>query len=186
MTDRELLRKQALCLGAYRAEFIPVKEIRTDPYFRKMCEANACGNYGKSYMCPPDAGPVDVLIGQLYSWDTALVYQTVNRLEDSYDFAGMMEAGRLHNALAGKLRRTARELGYTQALHLGAGGCRLCPVCGKKTGQPCRHPDEAMSSLEAYGINVSQLAEQCNMRYINGQNTVTYFGAVFLKEESDG
>ncbi|MBM3710008.1 MAG: DUF2284 domain-containing protein, partial [Actinobacteria bacterium] len=32
-------------------------------------------------------------------------------------------------------------------------------------------------SLEAYCMNVSTLAELCNMKYINGQNTVTYFGA---------
>ncbi|MFR9235458.1 MAG: DUF2284 domain-containing protein [Eisenbergiella massiliensis] len=36
------------------------------------------------------------------------------------------------------------------------------------------------SSLEAYGINVSTLAAQCGMRYINGKDTVTYFGAVFF------
>ena len=44
----------------------------------------------------------------------------------------------------------------------------------------CRFPDRAMSSLEAYGVNVSELAVQCGMRYINGENTVTYFGAVFF------
>lgn len=43
-----------------------------------------------------------------------------------------------------------------------------------------RFPDRAMSSLEAYGVNVSELAVQCGMRYINGENTVTYFGAVFF------
>ncbi|MBM3708346.1 MAG: DUF2284 domain-containing protein, partial [Actinobacteria bacterium] len=34
-----------------------------------------------------------------------------------------------------------------------------------------------ISSLEAYCMNVSTLAGLCNMKYINGQNTVTYFGA---------
>ena len=42
--------------------------------------------------------------------------------------------------------------------------------------------DLAMSSLEAYGINVSVLAPQAGMKYINGINTVTYFGAVLLGE----
>jgi hypothetical protein len=39
-----------------------------------------------------------------------------------------------------------------------------------------------MASLEAYGFNVSRLAAAADMKYINGQNTVTYFGAVLFKE----
>jgi hypothetical protein len=37
-----------------------------------------------------------------------------------------------------------------------------------------------MASLEAYCINVSALASSADMKYINGQNTVTYFGAVLF------
>ena len=68
-----------------------------------------------------------------------------------------------------------------EALLLGAGGCRLCPRCAKADNQPCRFPDAALASLEAYGVNVSLLAPQAGMQYINGANTVTYFGAAFLK-----
>ena len=41
-------------------------------------------------------------------------------------------------------------------------------------------PDRALASLEAYGVNVSALARACGMKYTNGQNTVTYFGALFF------
>ncbi|RAQ30001.1 hypothetical protein DPQ25_00325 [Hydrogeniiclostridium mannosilyticum] len=37
---------------------------------------------------------------------------------------------------------------------------------------------KAFPSLEAYGVFVSKLAQACGMRYINGANTVTYFGVV--------
>ncbi len=43
-----------------------------------------------------------------------------------------------------------------------------------------RYQNRAMSSLEAYSVNVSELAAQCNMRYINGTNTVTYFGSAMF------
>ena len=82
-----------------------------------------------------------------------------------------------------KLWDFTEELGSSEALHLGAGGCRLCEICGKREGIPCRNPKRAMRSLEAYGVNVSLLASLANMKYINGQNTVTYFGAVFMKEK---
>ena len=37
----------ALSLGAYKASVIPTAAIELDADFRRMCEANACGVYGK-------------------------------------------------------------------------------------------------------------------------------------------
>ena len=64
---------------------IPVSRIHFDKSFRSLCESNACGNYGRSYMCPPDVGEVETLMGRLKDYRLALVYQTVGTLEDSYD-----------------------------------------------------------------------------------------------------
>ena len=55
-------------------------------------------------------------------------------------------------------------------------------LLSKRTNEPCRHPELAMPSLETYGINVSELAASSGMKYINGQNTVTYFGALLFCE----
>ena len=84
------------------------------------------------------------------------------------------------NDLTQKVRKELADCFGPEALHLGAGGCRVCPVCANREDKPCRFPEKALSSLEAYGINVSKLAELAGMKYINGQNTVTYFGAVFF------
>lgn len=181
----ETLKAEIIRMGAKAAEVICVKDISFDTSFRSLCESNACGNYGKSYMCPPDIGRIDDLICEAKTYRYAIVYQTVGELEDSYDFEGMMEAGKRHNDLAQSVRKLFSESCKAKALYLGAGGCRLCPVCGKKTGEPCRFPDLAMSSLEAYGVNVSELAAQCGMRYINGTNTVTYFGAVLFSDSME-
>ena len=179
------LREEALALGAYRAELVKVEDISTDASFRSLCASNACGNYGKNYMCPPDIGTIEELMQELRTYETALVYQTVGFLEDSYDFEGMMEAGNRHNELAQKLRASAQERSAQEdgieLLHLGAGGCRVCATCGKRTGEPCRFPEKAIGSLEAYGVNVSLLAQTAGMRYINGQDTVTYFGTIFCR-----
>ncbi|MBQ5601291.1 MAG: DUF2284 domain-containing protein [Clostridia bacterium] len=168
--------------GAYRASIIKTDLIATDRAFRDMCASNACGMYGKCYMCPPDIGDIDELMTRVKNYDYALVYQTVSSLEDSYDFEGMVEAKKSAVALAQKLRKDFAELCRADALHLGAGGCGICPTCAKRTGEPCRFPDLALPSLEGYGINVSELAKTADMKYINGQDTVTYFGAVLFKE----
>ena len=180
MMDHEELLREILALGADKAGAVPVEEIDFEPSFRSLCESNACGMYGRSWMCPPHVGKVEDLIAQAKAYRTALVYQIVDTLEDSYDFEGMMAAGERMNRLAAAVRRKFTDLGLEDCLFLGAGGCRVCSRCAKQDDQPCRHPDLALSSLEAYGINVSVLAPQAGMKYINGVNTVTYFGAVLM------
>lgn len=175
--DFSRLIEKTIESGAFKAAVVPVSSIETDSYFRELCKMNYCGNYGRNRMCPPFVGEIDELIEKLRTFKWALVYQTVGVIEDSYDFEGMMEAQRLHGKLALKMRKTADELiNETNTLHLGAGGCNICEVCA----EPCRHPELAFASLEAYGVNVSRLAEAAGMKYINGQDTVTYFGAVFF------
>ncbi len=174
------LVSETLSLGASKASIVEVDKIELDAAFRDMCASNACGVYGKCWMCPPDIGEIGDLMADIKTYSYALVYQTIGELEDSYDFEGMTEVGEKHNKLAFALRNAVSDKKFAKALHLGAGGCRVCPVCAKRTDEPCRFPELAMSSLEAYGINVSRLAALAGMKYINGTNTVTYFGSVFF------
>ena len=166
--------------GAYKANVIDASEIVLDRAFRDMCASNSCGMYGKCHMCPPDVGDIDELMAQTANYDYVLVYQTVTELEDSFDFEGMIEAKKKSYPLAQSLREVFADMSITKTLHLGAGGCGVCETCAKKTNEPCRFPEKAMPSLEAYGVNVSELAKSSDMKYINGQNTVTYFGAVLF------
>ena len=176
----ESLAASAIELGAYKAAVIPASSVVTDPKFREMCASNACGMYGRCWTCPPDIGEVDELVSRISSYSYVLVYQTVYKLEDSFDFEGMTEAGKVHNGLTLKLVDTLADKPLSRVLHLGAGGCRICPSCAKANSEPCRFPGRALSSLEAYCISVSDLAACAGMKYINGQDTVTYFGGVFF------
>ena len=172
-------------LGAFKANVIEANKIIADRSFRDMCASNACGMYGKCYMCPPDIGEIDVLMAKLRDYRCALVYQTVTALEDSFDFEGMTEARIEANRIALKLRSVFDEIGIKNVLHLSAGACGICETCAKRTGEPCRCPDLAMASLEAYGINVNELAKSAGMKYINGQDTVTYFGTVLFTPDGE-
>jgi len=188
MKNNELfagLVSKTLKLGAYKANVIEAKQISCDRAFRDMCAANSCGMYGKCYMCPPDVGDIEMLMGEIHNYSFALVYQTVTALEDSFDFEGMVEAKKKSYPLAQSLRTVFSDMNIPKVLHLGAGGCGVCKPCAKQTGEPCRFPEKAMPSLEAYGINVSELAKVADMKYINGQNTVTYFGAVLFSLDGE-
>lgn len=176
----EEMTAEALRLGAFKASVIKTDDIETDRAFRAMCEANSCGVYGKCYMCPPDVGDIDELMAEISEYSYALVYQTVSELEDSFDFEGMVEAKKASYALSQALRDSFEGFKSAKELHLGSGGCGVCTTCAKRSGEPCRFPSRATPSLEAYGINVSALAKAAGMKYINGQDTVTYFGAVLF------
>ena len=166
--------------GAFKANIIPTEKIETDRAFRDMCAMNSCGVYGKCWMCPPDVGDIDVLMGEVRKYQFALVYQTVSELEDSFDFEGMTAAKKSSYKTQQNIRREFEKFGLEKVLYLGSGGCGVCERCSKRDGEPCRFPELATPSLEAYGINVSQLAKAADMKYINGQDTVTYFGAVLF------
>lgn len=181
----EKLKEVPIKNGAFKSNIIPAESIEMDRAFRDMCASNACGMYGKCYMCPPDVGDIEVLMAEVKKYDFALVYQTVTEFEDSFDFEGMIEAKKKTYPIAQKIRQAFFNMNILNALHLGAGGCGVCEKCAKQVGAPCRFPQNAMASLEAYGVNVSALARASEMKYINGQNTVTYFGAVLFSLDGE-
>ncbi len=154
-------------------------EIHFDPVFRAACEKNACGFYGACWMCPPDAGEIGALIERARTFERALVFQSVYPVEDSFDIEGMRRAGRAHNHLVCRLRAAA-ENGGLPCFALGAGACGGCATCARRENVPCRHPQRAVIPLEAAGVDVLQLSRLAGLPYLNGKDTVTYFGAVFF------
>jgi len=171
-----------LCLdrGATKAEEIPISKLVFKPELRELCARNACGRFGRNYTCPPYCGEINDLIAKLQSFSHCVIWQNVYTLEDSFDFEGMMEAQQKHNAMTLDIAREVyAALGRENALVLAAGGCTLCETCALQTGEPCRYPDDALSSLEAYGIFVAKISDVSGMKYINGKDTVTYFSGVF-------
>jgi predicted metal-binding protein len=159
-------------------------EIRFDPAFGAACEQNACGFYGACWMCPPDVGSINDWIAKARAYDHAIAFQTVKPLEDSFDIEGMRHAARAHNRLIVRLRHAAAEAGV-DCLLLGAGACGGCAECARKRNEPCAHPDRAVVPLEAAGVDVTQLAKLAGMPYINGKNTVTYFGLLLYRGKLD-
>ena len=182
MENNHLLISAALQSGAAKAAILPGEKIVTSESFRAMCASNACGIYGKCWTCPPDIGEIGQLIGQVKQYPYGLLYQTIAEIEDSFDIEGMQEASRSHARTTQKLQEKVSGLLKKEFLHLGSGGCNVCETCAKRDNQPCRFPDKAMSSMEGYGIDVYKTTKSTDLKYINGQNTVTYFGIVLFSE----
>lgn len=174
----------ALDCGATKATLVNQDSIVLSAEFREICKSNGCGNYGKCYMCPPDVGDIEPLMEQVRAYPKGLLYQTIHSIEDSFDIEGMLEAGKLHMLCSRKIEDTLLEKKLaSKHLHLSSGGCRVCETCAKHEDLPCRFPDKALPSLESYGMDVYRTTEPTALKYINGQDTVTFFGMVLFAEE---
>ncbi len=184
--DVEKLIQTALDCGATKATVVEQADIVLNAEFRAMCEANQCGVYGRCYMCPPDVGPVEELMARVRGYERGLLYQTITPIEDSFDIEGMAEAKKALVAVSQRVLDALRPVLGEDALFLSGGGCGLCKVCAKITGEPCRHPDRALPSLESYGMDVYNTTKKTPLKYINGANTVTYFGMALFSERKDG
>ena len=67
---------------------------------------------------------------------------------------------------------------HPRALCLGSGGCRICKVCAYP--QPCVFPEKACTSMEAYGLFVTEVCRDNGLAYHHGENTVTYTGCILF------
>lgn len=182
---RDALMQVALDCGAAKAILLPAEAVVLSGRFRDICETNACGLYGRCWMCPPDVGRIDALMATLRTYHDGLWYQTIGRLEDSFDIEGMQACGAAHAQVTLRIREALRARSVDDALYLSCGGCRVCETCAKVDDAPCRRPGDALPSLESYGVDVYQTTRDTDLRYINGQNTVTFFGMVLFREMND-
>ena len=186
MNQLELFKQEVEATGIFKCAWTDIEKVVFDPVFREMCVQNSCGLYGKCYMCPPDVGDIHEMIAEAKTYNKGLLYQTVASIEDSFDFEGMTEAKRAHNAVAQQIHKIIqRVLPEAKCLHMAAGGCGVCARCAKLDHLPCYFPEKALPSLESYGVDVYHTAENAGLRYVNGPNTVTYFGMVLMRENEN-
>ena len=139
------------------------------------CKMNYCGMYGKTWTCPPAIPDYREMEKQLKKYRNFFVFTTKHDIEDSFDFEGMAQAKIEHEKVQTRVREALKG---TEHRVLGAGGCNICKQC-TYPGSPCRFPEKTVSSIEACGVNVVELARDVGINYVNGENTVTYFSVIF-------
>lgn len=158
--------------------WIPVDQLRCHPEVRAICEGNGCRNYGAAWACPPAVGTLEECHSRVSRFERMLLFSRVYPLEDSFDFEGMQEGMRHFRKLVDAFHQQVLPLA-PRFLLLGNEGCGRCARCTYPDA-PCRFPHLLHHSLEGYGFIVSDLAKAAGMRYINGPDTVTYFGALMV------
>lgn len=158
-------------------------ELNTDtltvmPEVRAMCSADKCRSYGRRWSCPPGCGSTEHCEKRISSFASGLLVQTVGALEDEFDLQGIASAQALHSRRFAVLVRQIRQLN-PGCLPLSAGACTRCDVCTYPS-KPCRFPGKMFSSMEAYGLLVSDVCEKNGMPYYRGANTITFTSCILF------
>ena len=154
------------------ATLLPREEVRG------MCAADRCHHYGKSWMCPPACAPLEENAALLAKYKTGILVQTTGTPEDEFDFESMVEIGKAHSRQFHALHMALRAE-YPGLLALSAGACGLCKTCTYPDA-PCRRPQDAIPSMEAFGLVVSDACRDNGMKYNYGPGTMTYTGCFLL------
>jgi predicted metal-binding protein len=166
--------EQAVKGRAFEYAVVPTAAIVFSPELIKSCESNVCGKYKRCWTCPPAIGPVDKQKEKITAFPSAFVFTTMSALDDSFDYEGMTRAKEIHDRLTAEMHE---RFGKTNPV-FGAGGCTICAACAYPN--PCKFPDKIFSSIEAAGINVTDLSRAAGLKYNNGINTVTYFSMILF------
>jgi len=179
----EKMAEAAVAFGFSHAAPLDPDTLIVYDEVRDMCAADRCGLYGHCWTCPPACGSVEQHRQQISRYRKGIIVQTTGQLEDAFDFETMQSTQKEHQATfhryAEKLRPSLPGL-----LALASGGCDLCECC-TYPDEPCRTPEQALSSMEAYGLFVSEVCRKNDLPYTYGNDTITYVSCYLWNDPHD-
>ena len=153
------------------------KLLRAREDVRSMCAEDRCGAYGKNWTCPPACGTVAECQARMHAYEQGMLLQTVGHMKKTIDSRCYRETERRHTEQFRAFAEAVRQI-YPNALCLGAGGCRVCARCAYP--EACRFPEKALSSMEGYGLFVTEVCRTAGAAYHHGDMTVTYTACVLF------
>ena len=169
---------EAVDFGFSHAAWLDVATLVPRDEVRAMCAADRCGAYGRSWVCPPGCGTLDENRKIVAQYRRGLIVQTTAELEDDFDYDTMLAANAKQQQAVSSFRDVLMQ-DHPGLVTLGNGACKLCPSCTYPDA-PCRHPGRAISSMEAFGLVVSDVCVSNGLPYYYGPGTITYTGCYLL------
>lgn len=168
---------RAQSLGFTHAARLDVSTLHPRRDVREMCAADKCRAYGKNHTCPPYCGTLDECKAKIRRFSRGILVQTVGTTQKTIDTKAYRETEQQHLAQFAILCNELRKI-HPNALCLGTGGCRICKTCAWP--EKCRFPEKACSSMEAYGLFVTEVCRENGLSYHHGERTVTYTACILF------
>lgn len=169
--------EKARTLGFSHAVPMDPQKLTVREDVRTMCAEDKCRAYGKNWTCPPHCGTLEDCQKRMHSYFRGILLQTVGVMQKSIDSKAYQDTEKRHLQQF-YLLTEAIKTQYPHALCLGSGGCRICKTCAYPDS--CRFPEKANSSMEGYGLFVTQVCRDNNLAYHHGEKTVTYTACILF------
>lgn len=150
----------------------PMEEVR------EMCASGRCLAYGHLWSCPPACGSIEFTAKRMAQFSRGIIVQTTGQMEDDFDVQTIQGTEAKHKSYFNTLARQVRMM-TDDCLPLTAGGCRICIRC-TYPDKPCRFPKRMLSSMEAYGLLVSDVCLKSGLEYNYGPQTITYTSCILF------
>lgn len=179
--NEEKITKDILNFGAKYAKSFKVDELEFSNRFRDYCKDNLCGHYGTNWMCPPGVGEIDKLKCDLMKFTKGVVYQTIHPVKNIKDRKETDRIRDTHNQFTRSLSKHLKNKYNTKDIFpMGAGPCVICKNCSYIKGEECIYPEEAISSAEAYGIDLGAILKSCGLKFNYSEDTLAYVGIILF------
>ena len=121
------IKKLALDAGFVNAAKIETSELVFVEEYRKFCEKNDCGNFGKNYACPPSCGTPQEMKEKVLKYNNAFVFQSQSVVKNLYDNAEVAQVKKAHVKRMRDLLPILKESGLPKkGLSIMCGPCTLC------------------------------------------------------------
>ena len=165
--------------GFTSAAPLDVRTLKVETWVRDTCAADKCHAYDHNWTCPPACGTLEECEAEMRKYSNGILLQSTGQQESRIDTKCYAETGERHSrCLRAFAERIRAE--HPDCLCLGAGGCLVCKTCAYP--EPCRFPEKAMSSMEAYGLFVTRVCKDNDVPYYYGPMTITYTACVLWNE----
>ncbi len=174
----QTLIDKALEIGFETAKEIDVGTLVVREDIREMCAVDKCHAFGHNWTCPPACGELSECAERIAKCHNGIIVQTTGKTEKTIDTKAYRRIEVVHKDRFAELAVFAHST-HAEALCLSAGGCRICKSCTYPDA-PCRFPDRAYSSMEAYGLFVTQVCKDNDINYYYGEKTMTYTSCVLF------
>ncbi len=177
--SREFL-KLAKALGFSHMGLFETTSLSFRREVRDMCKAGRCGSYGTRWTCPPHCGTLEESVTKAKQFNTGILLQMTGIMEDDFDVECIQAT---EQAVKEKLAQFVKELRKRDipCLPMTAGTCTKCAKC-TCPDEPCRFPEEAFTSMEAYGLVVSDVCTSAGVKYNYGSRTMTFTTCVLFND----
>ncbi|MDR2698967.1 MAG: DUF2284 domain-containing protein [Candidatus Methanoplasma sp.] len=151
---------------------------------RELCAQNLCGAYGVTWGCPPGAGAEAECLELIRSFSRAAILIKEYDGIDLKDRELLKRLGSGHQELCRRFGNALRKEGY-QASAFSDGGCGYCGEC-TYPDDPCRYPDQRVSSIASYGILMDEYMGSQGIDFKFRDDGMTLYGLIMYDEPGSG